>query len=210
MDLNAHGIPNGRAAGYYDDLLKGDLANYAKRGLEGRETCYFLGMYLRLQRAMDFLCSQPEWDGKNLIVSGSSQGGAQAIVAAGLDERVNLISASLPALCDLSGMQVNRSAGWPFQRTALDANELNTVRYYDVCHFAARAKATAVVRAGLLDHPCPPAGVLAMFKQLKGAKYLFSHPDAGHSYSPPQTYKPADDKLRELIAEAVRRRPSSE
>jgi cephalosporin-C deacetylase-like acetyl esterase len=205
MDLNAHGIPNGKPAEYYANLLNGELRDYARRGLQSRETCYFLGMYLRLARAMEFLCSQPEWDGRNLFVSGSSQGGAQAIVAAGLDPRVTIFSASMPALCDLTGMQVNRSAGWPLNRTALDANQVRTVRYFDCCNFAARTKATAVVRVGLIDHTCPPAGVLAMYNQLKGTKYLFTYPDAGHSYSPPETYKPAGEKLRELIAEAVKK-----
>ncbi len=40
-------------------------------------------MFLRMERAIDFLASQPEWDGRILIVTGSSQGGGQAIVAAG-------------------------------------------------------------------------------------------------------------------------------
>ena len=30
-------------------------------------------------RAIDFLTSQPDWDGKNVIVQGGSQGGANAI-----------------------------------------------------------------------------------------------------------------------------------
>lgn len=204
MDLNAHGIPNGRPAEFYTNLLSGELRDYPRQGLGSRETYYFLGMYLRLVRALDFLCSQPEWDGRNVIVAGGSQGGAQAVVAAGLDPRVSILSASLPALCDLTGMQAGRSAGWPFQKAVLDANQVRTVRYFDVCHFAARTKATAVVRVGLIDHTCPPAGVFAMVNQLRGTKCLFVHPDVGHSYSPPATYAPANDKLRDLIAEAVK------
>lgn len=47
-------------------------------------------MYLRVLRALDYVKTLPEWDGKNLIVIGSSQCGAQAIVAAALDPQVSL------------------------------------------------------------------------------------------------------------------------
>ena len=51
-------------------------------------------MFVRLARALDFLTTRPEWDGKTLAVIGHSQGGCQALVAGGLDERVTFIGAS--------------------------------------------------------------------------------------------------------------------
>ena len=75
MDINAHGIPNGKPAQYYEDLKNGELKDYRAFGREDRGQCYFLGMFLRMLRALDFLTSQPEWDGKILIVRGGSQGG---------------------------------------------------------------------------------------------------------------------------------------
>ena len=48
------------------------------------ETSYFRGMILRLIRALQYTKSLPEWDGKNLEVSGKSQGGAFAILGAGI------------------------------------------------------------------------------------------------------------------------------
>jgi cephalosporin-C deacetylase-like acetyl esterase len=83
MDINAHGIPNGKPAAYYEELNRTTLQDYRASGRESRETCYFLGMFLRLIRAIDFLTSQAEWDGVVVCVSGVSQGGGQSIAAAG-------------------------------------------------------------------------------------------------------------------------------
>lgn len=152
-------------------------------------------------RAIEFLTSQPEWDGRTLIALGSSQGGAQAIVAAGLDGRVTIVSAGLPALCDLTASAAHRAAGWPIGRRKLSDKERETLRYFDVCHFAARTKATAVVRVGLIDRTCWPAGVLAMCNQLQGEKCVLTFPDSGHSYTPPECYRAAAENLDRIIAE---------
>ena len=82
MDINAHGLPNGKPEAFYKALADGELKDYRTRGREDREKNYFLDMFLRLVRAIDFLASQPEWNGKDVIVYGSSQGGFQALAAA--------------------------------------------------------------------------------------------------------------------------------
>lgn len=208
MDAGAHGLPNGKPKDYYAALLSGDLKSYSTRGMESRDTYYMLGMYLRVARAVDFLASQPEWDGRMLIASGSSQGGAQALVAAGLDSRVSIVSASLPALCDLTASVADRGAGWPIGLRKLTDAERETLRYFDVCHFAARTRAKAVIRIGLVDHTCWPTGVLAMSSQLQGTKYLLITPNSGHGWTPPSAYAAASKKLDELLA-AARRPPDS-
>ena len=114
MDINAHGIPNGKPAKFYKDLSAGQLKEtIARRGRDSRETVYFRGMFLRLVRALDFLTSRPEWDGEHLIVIGHSQGGGQALAAGGLDPRVTLIATGVPAICDHSGRAEGRINGWP-------------------------------------------------------------------------------------------------
>jgi cephalosporin-C deacetylase-like acetyl esterase len=183
MDINAHGIPNGQPGSYYDDLLKGELKNYPHIGAGNRDTCYFLGMFLRMQRAIDFLTSQPEWDGRILIVTGSSQGGGQAIVAAGLDPRVTLITANVPALCDHTGMVVGRIAGWPKLVPAKGATEeeIQAARYFDCMNFATRAKAQAVFSVGYIDPVAPPTSIYAMYNNYAGKKQIVPAPLEGHS-----------------------------
>lgn len=189
MEINAHGIPNGKPKSYYQELGKAELAEYRIRGIESRETWYFLGMYLRLARALDFLAAQPEWDGKVLMVVGSSQGGSQAIAAAGLDPRVTAIVANVPGHCDLAPGLPGRVPGWPVG-VALSAQKrrdekiVASVRYYDSANFAARTKADVLLIVGLIDDTCPPAGVLAAYNNFAGNKEIMIRPGMGHATPP--------------------------
>jgi cephalosporin-C deacetylase-like acetyl esterase len=189
MDINAHGIPNGKPAEFYENLKTTTLQGYQLFGREDREKNYFLGMFLRLARAMDFLTAQPEWDGKTLIVSGASQGGYQAIVAAGLDPRVTFICAGVPAGCDHTGTAANRINGWPKMVALKDGKateaDLNAARYFDAMNFATRAKAKgAAVSVGFIDTTCPPTSVYAAYNALPCAKNMHTDVLTGHSSTP--------------------------
>ncbi len=185
LDINAHGIPNGQPDEYYKNLAEGRLKNYRQHGREDRETSYFLGMYYRLMRAIDFLAAQPEWDGKFLIVQGTSQGGGQSLVAAGLDPRVTAIAPGVPAMCDHSGV-IN---GWPRIVPRDDAGTpdpkiLEVARYFDAMNFAARTKAEALVSVGFIDNTCRPTTVYAAYNNLQGPKKIFNMPLMGHKNAP--------------------------
>lgn len=189
MDINAHGLPNGRPKDYYAEQEKGDLNGYRFIGRADREQCYFKGMFLRLIRALDFLTAQPEWDGKTLIVYGSSQGGYQAIAAAGLDPRVSYICAGVPAGCDHTGTAIGRINGWPKLVTLIDGKpveaEFQTARYFDNVNFAQRAQCRgAAFTVGFIDTVCPPTGVYAAYNALTVPKRLYPMPLTGHKSSP--------------------------
>lgn len=171
LDINAHGIPNGKPDDFYKALSAGELNGYPQQKRDSRDTIYFRGMYLRLIRAIDFLCAQPEWDGKIVIVRGGSQGGGQSLAAAGLDSRVTAIWAAVPAICDHSGNVVDRTAGWPriVPRDATGKPEpkaLEAARYIDAMNFAARTKADAILSVGFIDGVCPPTSVYAAYNNL--------------------------------------------
>jgi cephalosporin-C deacetylase len=190
LDINAHGLPNGLSAVFYKALAAGELKDYRVKGREDREQVYFKGMFLRLVRAIDFLTAQPEWDGKTLIVYGSSQGGFQALAAAGLDERVTFICAGVPAGCDHSGMKAGRIAGWP-KLVAVDdrgqpvEGSLQAARYYDAVNFATRARCRgAAVTVGFVDATCPPTSVYAAFNALTVPKKMHVDVLAGHTNTP--------------------------
>jgi cephalosporin-C deacetylase-like acetyl esterase len=187
MDINAHGLPNGQHADYYEKLATGELKDYRVRGRESRDTVYFRGMILRLIRAIDFLTSRPEWDGRTVVVFGSSQGGLQAIAAAGLDRRVSFFVAGVPAGNDHTGSLVNRIAGWPkFIPTGEkpSAAVLAAVPYYDGVNFAARAKAPGFFTVGFIDTTCPPSSVYAAYNALTTPKEIFNDIPSGHTNSP--------------------------
>ncbi|MEI7732104.1 MAG: acetylxylan esterase [Verrucomicrobiota bacterium] len=199
MDMNAHGLPNGQPDEFYQNLTNGRLKNYSQQGRESREAVYFRGMFLRLVRAIDFLTAQPEWDGRTVVVHGSSQGGWQAIAAAGLDSRVTFFAAGVPAGCDHTGVVANRVNGWP-QFLAKppakpDSKILEAVRYYDAVNFATRIKAAGIVTVGFIDTTCPPTSVYAAYNALPGKKEIFNDVPSGHALSPK-----AASAMREAIA----------
>jgi cephalosporin-C deacetylase len=188
LDLNAHGLPNGREKSFYEALAAGELKNYRRAERESRETIYFLGMFVRLVRAIDFLTAQPEWDGRTMVVYGSSQGGAQAIAAAGLDSRVSFFVAGVPAMCDHTGSLVGRIAGWPkfieTKEKAPPSEVVSAVRYYDAVNFASRAKAPGFFTVGFIDTTCPPTSVYAAYNALTTKKEIFHDVAAGHTNTP--------------------------
>lgn len=187
MDMNAHGIPNGRPKEFYAALSSGDLKGYPTRGRASRDTIYFREMFLRLIRAIDILAAQPEWDGRNVVVQGSSQGGFQSIAAAGLDSRVTFFVPGVPAGCDHTGFKVGRVNGWPkFVPTGQEPapGVLEAARYYDAVNFAARTKAAAFFTVGFIDTTCPPTTVYAAFNAIQNKHDIFNDIPTAHANSP--------------------------
>ncbi len=203
LDINAHGIPNGHPEKFYTDLANGELKDYRAQGRDSRDTIYFMSMCLRLIRAIDFLTAQLEWDGKTVVVYGSSQGGLQAIAAAGLDSRVTFIAAGVPAGCDHSGVAVGRVNGWPKivpndQDGKPDAKVLNAARYIDCMNFATRTKAGGIFTVGFIDGTCPPTSVYAAYNNFAGPKAIYHDIKAGHTNTPKATAAMRDAVLKHL------------
>jgi len=189
MDINAHGIPNGKSKEFYDELKSGALKSYSHLGKKNRDTIYFRGMFVRLLRAIDFLASQPEWDGQVMAVIGHSQGGFQALVAGGLDERVTFIGSGVPAGCDHTGAAANRISGWPkivpLVEGKPDPAITKASRYVDAVNFARRCKADAILSVGFIDRTCPPTSVYAAYNVLQGKKKMINAPKMGHAAPAP-------------------------
>ena len=186
LDINAHGIANGKPGAFYAKMNAGPLKNYRFAGRESRDTVYFRGMYLRLVRAIDFLTSQPEWDGRTVAVIGHSQGGGQSLVAGGIDDRVTLIAPGVPAICDHSGRAVNRINGWPkLVPNGPDGKPnprvLKVAQYVDAVNFATRCKAEAIMSVGFVDAVCPPSSCYAAYNALQGKKRVITEPLMGHA-----------------------------
>ncbi len=175
LNINAHGIENGREPEFYKALGLGELKEYAFSKQENAkpETAYFNGMALRVLRALEYIKSRPEWDGKNLMTRGGSQGGLQAIWAAALDGDVTECRAEMPWCCDLAGIQVGRLRGWrPDPATGL--------AYYDPVHLARRINCKVWLGAGLGDAVCPPSGVSVFFNTLTVPKEIEYIQGASH------------------------------
>lgn len=159
---------------------KGPPGNYNSVGMTDREKSYFLNMYLRDYRAIEYVTSRPEWDGKTLVLMGTSMGGQQSLCLAGLHPKVTHVIVNVPAGCEFSGPPAGRATGYPSwpvgNKQAMDAG-----RYFDAVNFAPRVKATSLVAMGFVDTISPPVGIWATFNQLKGPKEAAPMPDSAHN-----------------------------
>jgi len=174
--INAHGIENGRDPDYYKNL---PLAKYGFNNEENAkpETSYFNGMVLRVLRSLEFLKVQPEWNGKDLTVTGGSQGGFQSLCGAALDRDVTKCMVNVPWMCDLGGVSAGRVRGWR-------PDYAEGLGYYDSVNMAKRITCPTTICAGLGDSVCPPSGVSVLYNNLKCPKELNFVQGMTHQFFP--------------------------
>jgi cephalosporin-C deacetylase-like acetyl esterase len=184
LNIMAHDLPFDQPAEFYADKSKKELNNYMAIGNTDRETSYFLRMYLSCYRAAEYLATRDDWDGKTLVVTGTSQGGQQTLVTAGLHPKITAMIANVPAGCDVTGQRVGRAIGFPYWANEAKWKKNDKIvevgRYFDAANFTQRASCPSLVALGLIDETCPPAGVYAAFNQLKGPKEVVVMPLSDH------------------------------
>ena len=202
FDFNVHGIRNGQPDSYYRNLFSTTLKNYEHQGRNSRETCYFLGIYLRLLRALEFVKTLPEWNGKDLIVYGYSMGGGQALAAAGLDRDITLCLANDPALADHGGIldKPPRQPGWPRLIDPANPATIRTAGYFDSIFFARRITCETHLTSGLTDTACPTTGVCIVYDSLKGKKNII-HSQKGHCGTRNTT---GEQRIEQIAREAAK------
>ena len=182
VNANIHGLENGKDDAFYASLKKGPLFDYGFLAETNRdpETSYWNGVILRMLRALEFLKSQPEWDGKNIRLVGGSQGGFQAIALAGLDPAVSKVEIGVPWMCDLSGTAESGRVPGYYRPTWTPA-----LGYYDTVNHAKRVKCPVEIRAGLGDYISPPSGVMILYNNLAGPATLTFTQGQTHMYGMP-------------------------
>jgi cephalosporin-C deacetylase len=184
LNINAHDLPIDEPEQFYKDQSNGPLKDYAASGNDDRDTSYFLRMYLGCYRAAQYLAERPDWDGRTLVVTGTSQGGMQSIITAALHPKITGLMACVPAGCDLNGPLAGRKPGWPMWYWSTqgkdEAKVRNADRYYDAVNFAPRVKCPALIAVGLIDNTCPPPGVYAAFNLFQGKKEMVVMPLSEH------------------------------
>lgn len=209
LEIGIHGIPVNMPVDYYANLSSGALNGYPYFNLDNRDRYYFKRVYLGCVRANDFIDSLPQFDGKNLAVTGGSQGGALSIITAALDERVKWLAAFYPALSDMTGYLKNRAGGWPHLFDKYNGtfnnkkDKLETIRYYDVVNFARHLKAPGFYSWGFNDNVCPPTSMYAAYNVIKAEKELYLAVETAHWTYPEQTAR-AEKWLLEKLQPANR------
>lgn len=185
LEIEIHGLNPTMTPEEFKEISTafGHESNYLNINLENRDNYYMKRVYLACVRCIDLLTSLPEWDGKNVIVQGGSQGGGLALVTAGLDERVTHCVANHPALSDMAGFEAGRADGYPhFSRTPgmTTPEKVQTMAYYDVVNFARLVKAQTYLTWGFNDDVCAPTTSYAAYNVLTCPKEALVTPINEH------------------------------
>lgn len=172
LNISAHDLPIDEPAEFYRAQAEGALKNYTAIGASSRDTSYFLKMILGCYRAIEYLKTRADWDGKTLVVEGTSQGGLQSLAMGGLSADVSAVIVNVPAGCDAAGPLVGRAMPWPYWAAAAKGKPevMETSRYFDALNFARHIKAPTLIAVGLLDKTATPSGVIPTFNQVQSAK----------------------------------------
>ena len=199
--INAHGYDLFRDQSYYDAFFAPFLRNCNTYGMapeENRdpETAYFRGMALRVMRAFDFVKTLPGWNGRDLIATGGSQGGLQAVWAGSLVPGLTRCETSITWCSNIAGAKLDgRLNGWlPEYVRGLD--------YYETVFHAARIPTSCFVdfeRIGLGDYTCPPSGITMVYNAVRGPKRAAYYQNSTHAYVPQEPevfrrYAPIGDR----------------
>ena len=182
LEIGVHGIPVIMEQPFYDSLAKGELDGYPYRDYDNKDETYYKKVFLGALRAVDFICSQPEFDGKTLGVTGSSQGGALSMVTAALDKRITFYAAIHPAMCDHRAHLHERAGGWPhyFFYGEKDHMKSYASDYYDMVNFAKRISVPGWYSWGYNDDVCPPTSIFAAYNSVKGKKEFHPYLETAH------------------------------
>ena len=193
MFINAHGYELEREPEYYTEFYNALKSNDKTFALDSfwqnksTDTAYFGTMIYRIMRALEYLKSFPEWNGKDLIASGGSMGGLQTIWAAGIDKDVSLAQPSIPWCCDVGGRDTLKR-----MRLSHQIAETAALRYFDPVNFAKRIAPTCrveVTRAGLGDYVSPPSGVSIFYNNVRGPKKITWVQGSSHGYVPQEKHQ---------------------
>src|SRR5215471_10583525 len=203
LNIEPHDVLPDQPQSYYGALPQ-ELKNYQSIGRDDRDKNYFLQMYLADYRAVEYIASRPDWDGKTLVVMGTSMGGQQSLCVAGLNPKITHVIVNEPAGCDSNGPPHGRAAGypnWPSDNPKI----MQIALYFDAVNFAPHIKAASLVAMGFVDTIAPPVGIWIAFNQIKGPKEAAPMPDSPHNnLATPTQQRPYTSRSAEWLNILVR------
>lgn len=186
LEIGIHGIPVTMQQSVYDDLGQGALNEYWEFGMDNRDKSYYKHVVLGCIRALDYIEQYTPWNGKELGVTGSSQGGFLSLATAGLDRRITFYAPVHAALCDHTASLKGVACGWPhyfyWNKGKGMEKQIETSRYYDGVNFARRITnaQTGWFSFGYNDDVVPPTTAWATYNIVKGPKSITPYQQTAH------------------------------
>ena len=166
---------------------------FMTRGVLSPHTYYYRRVFADAVRAIEAARSHPAVDAERIAVTGGSQGGGITLAAAGLDPSVKAAMPDVPFLCMyrratqlVNSMPYGEISNYLKTHRNKVEQVFETLSYFDGLNFAARAQASALFSAGLMDDICPPSTVFAAYNHYAGEKqikvYEYNYHDGGGDF----------------------------
>jgi cephalosporin-C deacetylase-like acetyl esterase len=183
MNVHKYAVPTNAAVAALaqEDYLKNIACpSVFLHGAPDPTAYHFHSVFLGIDRAIDYLTTRPDWNRKQLVLEGASQGGWLTLVMAGLkNDKVTAAAAGVPFLSDL-GRSYGSASGFIKQLNAMQGAEA-LVPYYAGVNFARFIQCPVILSVGYLDSSCFPSSVYAAYNVIPSAdKKLYVGPLAGH------------------------------
>ncbi len=207
FSVSIHNVPPNQIDpnAYLPDNFDNKDENYYKFGLMGAV------------RAIDYLFTRSDFDGQNLGVTGTSQGGGLSICLSGIDDRINLLMYSVPVLSQNAGLAQDKAGGFPnYVKISRDlfgtiAHELATIdatRYYDGMFLAQKCNYPVMGFISYLDEVTPMATGLTAFNALPNThpRVLIHSTNRGHT-NPSYYYQGRYDFIHRYFPSSVNTTP---
>ncbi|MDE2184740.1 MAG: acetylxylan esterase [Alphaproteobacteria bacterium] len=198
FDVDSHDLPPEEADGV--------PATYPAIGNTNRETSYFLNMYLRDTRALDWVRTLRRWDHKTVVVNGTSMGGQQSLVTAGLNPgKITAVVVNEPSGADTNGDLHGRKSGYPNWPNS-DPRVAETALYFDTVNFAPRITAPTLMAIGFIDRTCPPTGLWTELDLIPGPKEAVPMIESDHNNITPDKQGAYLQRSEEVLANLLQGR----
>jgi cephalosporin-C deacetylase-like acetyl esterase len=186
LEIGIHGVPVTMDQKVYDDLANGALNCYWNYGMDNRDASYYKRVILGCIRAIDYIEQFTPWNGLQLGVTGSSQGGFLSLATAGLDQRVTCYAPVHAAMCDYTAALKGVACGWPhyfyWNKGKGQEQAIEATRYYDGVNFARLItdKQRGWFSFGYNDDVVPPTTAYATYNTVTGPKELSPYQATWH------------------------------
>jgi cephalosporin-C deacetylase len=195
LDVDSHDLPPDQGTGVSD--------GYAMIGDRSRDTSYFLDMYLRDTRALEFIRSSPRWDGRTVVLTGTSMGGQQSLVTAGLNPgKVTAVVVNEPSGADSNGDLHGRRQGYPNWDSS-DPQIMRTALYFDTVNFAPHITAPTLIAMGFIDITAPPVGLWTELDEIPAPKEAVPMIESAHNNLTPDKQDAWLKRSEEVLATIV-------
>jgi cephalosporin-C deacetylase len=195
FDVDSHDLPPEQKTGVPID--------YSALGDRSRDTSYFRDMYLRDTRALQYIRSSPRWDGRTVVLTGTSMGGQQSLVTAGLNPgKVTAVLVNEPSGAGSNGDLHGRRAGYPNWNSG-DPQVMRTALYFDTVDFAPHITAATLIAMGFIDTTAPPVGIWTALDEISGPKEAVPMIESEHNNLTPDKQDAWLQRSEEVLATIV-------